>query len=95
MNNQSVGVLSGGNGAVEAGSVEERELQDAFEDALERDNSSRKKEIDKETYLEVKRIENKFKDDPYMLAVKVQDMRDTTILSLFGRVRDNMSKKES
>ncbi len=87
MNNNSVGIFSS---VVEAGSVEEREVQDAFMEALERDNSSRKKEIDRETYLEVKKIQDKYKDDPYMLAVKVQDMRDTTILKLFGRVRDNV-----
>ncbi len=78
---------------VEAGSVEEREIQDAFSEALDKDNSSRNKEIDKETYLEVKKIQDKYKDDPYMLAVRVQDMRDTTILKLFGRVRDNVKER--
>ncbi len=81
--------------AVEAGSIEEREVQDAFSEALEKDDSSRKKEIDQETYLEVKKIQDKYKDDPYMLAVRVQDMRDTTILKLFGRVRDNMGGKNA
>ena len=84
-----MGVFSGG---VEAGSIEEREIQDAFSEALEKDDSSRKKAIDKQTYLEVKKIQDKYKDDPYRLAVKAQDMRDTTILKLFGRVRDNFQR---
>ena len=83
----NMGIFSNG---VEAGSIEERELQDTFLEALEKDDSSRRKEIDQETYLEVKKIQDKYKDDPYMLAIKVQDMRDTTILKLFGRVRDNV-----
>ena len=80
-------------GEVMAGSIEEREIQDSFQEALEKDNSSRRKEIDEETYKAVKKIEAKFGDDPYMLAIKVQDMRDTTILNLFGRVRDNVRGK--
>ena len=88
----NMGIFSNG---VEAGSIEERELQDAFSEALEKDGSSRKKEINQETFLEVKRVQEKYKDDPYMLAVRVQDMRDTAILKLFGRVRDNMGEKKA
>ncbi len=68
--------------------IEERELRNSFEDALGRDRTSLKKEMGVETLNEVKKVEKKFLDDPYMLNVKVQDMSDTLILTAFGRVRD-------
>jgi len=68
--------------------AEMREVDDAFEDALGRDETSLKKEMGKEGLREIRRIEKKYEDDPYFLNVKVQDMSDTLIYKAFGRVRE-------
>ena len=78
------------------GVVEEaelREIEDAFEDALGRDETSLKKEMGAEGLKEIRRIEKKYESDPFMLNVKIQDMSDTLILTAFGRVREGAKKK--
>ena len=63
-------------------------MNNEFEDALARDNTSLKKEMGEEGLKEIRRVQKEFADDPYMLNVKVQDMSDTLILRAFGRVRE-------
>lgn len=70
----------------------ETESTKDFETALARDQASLKKEMGKEGFLEAKRVLKKLAEDPYMLNVKVQDMSDTLIWRLFGRVRDGSEK---
>ena len=66
----------------------------SFEEALERDNTSLKKEMGAEGAREIKKIEKEFSDDPYMLNVKAQDMSDTLIFRAFGRIRDNSPRSQ-
>ena len=73
--------------------ISERELRDSFEDALGRDKTSLKREMGEEGLKEIRRVEEEYADDPYMLNVKVQDMSDTLILTAFGRVRDGYGGK--
>lgn len=63
-------------------------MYNEFEDALARDNTSLKKEMGEEGLREIRKIEKEFRDDPYMLNVKIQDMSDTLILKAFSRVRE-------
>ena len=65
-------------------------MDNDFADALARDNTPLKKEMGEEGLREIRRIEKKFADDPYMLNVKVQDMSDTLILRAFSRVREGV-----
>ncbi|MBR2587484.1 hypothetical protein IKE71_03905 [Candidatus Saccharibacteria bacterium] len=65
-------------------------MDNDFADALARDNTPLKKEMGEEGLREIRRIEKKFADDPYMLNVKVQDMSDTLILKAFSRVREGV-----
>ena len=73
--------------------AETRETDDAFEDALGRDETSLKKEMGAEGLKEIRRIEKKYDNDPFMLNVKVQDMSDTLILTAFGRTREGAKRK--
>jgi len=66
-----------------------------FEDALERDGVSLKKEMGAEGLKEIQKVERDFGDDPYQLNVKVQDMSDTLIYRAFGRIRDNSIRSQS
>ena len=63
-----------------------------FEDALERDEISLKKEMGVEGLKEIRKVERDYENDPYQLNVKVQDMSDTLIYRAFGRIRDNSTK---
>ena len=63
-------------------------MDNEFEDALARDNTSLRKEMGEEGLKEIQKIEREYADDPYMLNVKIQDMSDTLILKAFGRVRE-------
>ena len=70
-----------------------REVEDAFEEALGKDDTARKKEMGIEGLKEIRRIEKQYEDDPFMLNVKVQDMSDTLILTAFGRTREGAARK--
>ncbi len=67
---------------------ENREVDNAFEEALGRDKTQIKKEMGEEGLKELERVLNEYEDDPYMLSVKVQDMSDTLIYGAFGRLRN-------
>ena len=73
--------------------TEERELEDSFEEALDRDQTRIKKEMGAEGLRAIREIEQKYASDPYMLNVKVQDMSDTLILTAFGREREGAQKR--
>ena len=66
-------------------------MYNEFEDALSRDNTPLKKEMGEEGLREIQKIEKEFREDPYMLNVRIQDMSDTLILKAFGRVREGRS----
>ncbi len=51
-------------------------------------------DIGQETYDEVEKVVEEYVDDPYVLANKIQEMRDATILKLFGRVREGQKGEE-
>lgn len=72
--------------------VEELQERDAFEDALGRDKTALKKEMGEEGLREIRNIEKKYENDPYMLNVRVQDMSDTLIFRAFGRVRNGSER---
>ena len=90
MQNEDGKVVWGGGVAVNVGNfineikdpnaIEELELNDAFKEALGRDNASIKKEMGVEGFKELNKVVKKYENDPYLLNVKVQDMSDTLIL---------------